>query len=310
MRFDGNGILMGVEQLYSVLARMGQIYSTQIPAIVGLAILFTGLAVFERQASSPRKVWWRNPGLPTDICYAVVHGVLAPYFRIPVFLLLFFLLSGTLSKDSIEDYFKNGRGLLHGLSFWWQAVIYLLLTDFLLYWIHRAFHFSGFWKYHAIHHSAEQVDWTTSYRFHPINLMLQPSLVAVIIILLGISPEVMAFFVPWDILSAAFVHANVKWTFGPLKYVFATPVFHRWHHGLPGDGGDKNFAPTFAFFDVLFGTFYMPKGRLPETFGVEDRLFPQGYLGQLIYPFKARADAPHAATAIVAAADPGAGQLP
>ena len=45
------------------------------------------------------------------------------------------------------------------------------------------------WRYHAIHHSAEEVDWTTSYRFHPVNLMLQPALVTVIMLTLGISPE-------------------------------------------------------------------------------------------------------------------------
>ncbi|HZV21687.1 MAG TPA: sterol desaturase family protein [Hyphomicrobiales bacterium] len=269
-----------------ILTRIGEIYASQLPAIIGLAVLFTALVIFEGQASSPGKVWWRNPGLVTDICYALINSVLAPYLRIPIFLLIFFIISGTLSKTAIEDYFNNGRGLLHGLSFWWQAAIYLLLTDFFLYWIHRSFHFTSLWKYHAIHHSAEQVEWTTSYRIHPVNMMLQQSLVAVLMIMLGISPEVMAFFIPWDVFSAAFVHANVKWSFGPLKYVIATPVFHRWHHCLPGDGGDKNFAPTFAFYDVLFGTFYMPEGRLPQAFGVDEREFPQDYLRQLAYPFR------------------------
>ncbi len=277
---------MDFEQLREIFLRAGGLYSSQIPVIAGLAALFSLLAIFQSQASSPGKFWWRNPGLVTDIFYALGNGVLAKYLRLPAFLVIFFLLTGTVSKAAIDDYFNNGRGVLHGVSFWWQAAIYLLLTDLLLYWIHRLFHGAAFWKYHAIHHSARQVDWTTSYRFHPVNLMLQPSLVAVIMLLLGITPEVMAFFVPWDILSAAFVHANVKWTFGPLKYIIATPVFHRWHHCMPDDGGNTNFAPTFAFYDVLFGTFYMPEGRLPQLFGVDEYHFPQGYLEQMIYPFK------------------------
>jgi sterol desaturase/sphingolipid hydroxylase (fatty acid hydroxylase superfamily) len=277
---------MGLEQLHSISGWLARVYSYQLPEMMGLALLFTVVAAFQSQAGSPGKMWWRNPGLFADITYAVVHGVLGPYFRFSVFLLLFFCVSGTLSTEAIDDYLNHGRGVLSALPFWWQAAIYLLFTDFLLYWIHRFFHSTGFWRYHEIHHSAEQVDWTTAYRFHPVNLMLQPSLVAVTMLMLGVSPEVMAFFLPWDVLSAAFVHANVKWTFGPLKYLIATPVFHRWHHGLPEDGGNSNFAPTFAFYDVLFGTFYMPEGRLPANFGIEDPHFPQNYLGQLIHPFK------------------------
>jgi sterol desaturase/sphingolipid hydroxylase (fatty acid hydroxylase superfamily) len=89
------------------------------------------------------------------------------------------------------------------------------------------------------------------------------------------------------------VHANLNWTLGPLKYVIATPVFHRWHHGPPNEGGEKNFAPTFSFWDVMFGTFYMPEGKLPQTYGVDDARFPQGFVGQLVYPFlRGRNDPP------------------
>jgi len=279
---------MFFEQIQQILLRTGEIYSTQIPIIAGLGILFTVFTIFESQTASPGKVWWRNPGLGTDISYALIHAVLMPYFRIPGLVIVTLLLSAALSKVEIDEYFKNGRGLFAGFSFWQQALIYLLLTDFLLYWIHRLFHSVSLWRFHAIHHSAEQVDWTTSYRFHPVNLMLQPSLVGVLMLTLGISPAVMAFFVPWDILSAAFVHANIKWTFGPLKYIVATPVFHRWHHGPPDDGGSSNFAPTFAFYDVLFGTFYLPVGRLPQNFGIDDANFPKGYIGQVLYPIAPR----------------------
>ncbi len=283
------------EHVHAILARMGQLYSHQVIPIASLAIFFTLLAVFKSQASSPGKVWWRNPGLLTDACNAIVNIFLTSAFRLAYLSTIFLLWSGTLSNGAMQDFFANGRGPLHGLSFWWQAAIYVLLTDFLAYWIHRVFHGGAFWKYHAIHHSAKQVDWTTAYRIHPVNVALQPAVITVTMLMLGISPEVMAFFVPWDIFSAALVHANVKWTFGPLKYVLATPVFHRWHHCLPDDGGDTNFAPTFAFWDVLFGTFRMPQDRLPMVFGVDDSQYPEGYLQQLVYPFKLPVREPAAA---------------
>ncbi len=290
-----------IDVTVAVFSKVFEIYTHEIPILIGLALIFTGLTIFESQTSTPGKVWWRNPGLPTDICYALIHAVVGPYFRIPALIVLALLLNGVMTGDEVTQYFKNGRGPLSGLSFWWQALIYLLLADFLSYWIHRGFHTAAMWRYHAAHHSSEQVDWTSSYRFHPVNLMLQHSLVGVIMVHIGIAPEVMVFFLPWDILSAAFVHANVNWTFGPVKYILATPVFHRWHHGPVNEGGSSNFAPTFAFWDVLFGTFYMPEGRLPQEFGVDDHHFPKSYLGQLIYPFTQKE--PTAASADAASPD-------
>ncbi len=277
---------MSLDFVSQIFGQMIAIYQQQIPVMIGLAIAFTILALFESQKSSPGKVWWRNPGLATDITYGLLHAVAGPYFRLPALMVMVALLSGVMSKPELEDYFAHGRGPLSQLPFWWQAAIYVIGSDFLLYWIHRIFHGAAMWRFHASHHSAQEVDWTTTYRFHPVNLMLQPSLVAVIMITLGISPKVMAFFLPFDIISAAFVHANVNWTLGPLKYIVAGPVFHRWHHTQPEEGGDKNFAPTFALWDYLFGTFYMPDGKLPKVFGTDDHAYPEGYFNQLVYPFQ------------------------
>jgi sterol desaturase/sphingolipid hydroxylase (fatty acid hydroxylase superfamily) len=267
------------------------LYAESIPAILGLAVLFTVAFVFQSQAMYPDRPWWRNPGLGTDITYMVVHGVLGPYFRLPAIFLISvvaaaLLSTGTIAAFDFDDYFVHGAGPLAGLPFWQQALVYVLGTDFLHYWLHRMFHRPRLWKFHAVHHSAEHVDWTTAYRFHPVNLALQPALVTVVMLMLGISPKVVAFLIPWDILSAAFVHANLNWTLGPFRYVFATPVFHRWHHGAPEHGGEKNFAPTFAFFDVFFGTFYMPKATKPGPTGVTGRPVPEGYFRQLIYPLR------------------------
>ncbi|MEQ1614228.1 MAG: sterol desaturase family protein [Hyphomicrobiaceae bacterium] len=256
------------------------------PVMLTFAALFTIFAVFDSQASTPGKYWWRNPGLPTDIAYFFVHTLIGSYFRLPVLVLVVFVLSRTMTTAEINDYFTNGRGLFADLPFWAQVVVYLLLTDFLLYWIHRGFHRNLMWKFHAIHHSSKQVDWTTAIRFHPINLMLQSSFVMGLMLSLGIKPEVIALVAPFDAFLAVWQHSNTKWKLGPLKYVLATPVFHRWHHTLPEEGGDMNFAPTFAFWDLAFGTFYMPEGKLPQTFGVEDPELREGYIAQFLYPFR------------------------
>lgn len=275
-----------IDSVFLIVQRILEIYSGQMPYILGSAVVFTALAVFPSLASSPGKYWWRNPGLGTDAVYFLLHTFVGGYFRIPVMILVVFVLSRTMSPAEINDYFANGRGPLSALPFWWQVVVYLLLSDFLLYWIHRIFHRSAtMWRFHAIHHSAKEVDWTTSVRFHPVNVMLQSSFVMGLMIALGVRPEVIALVAPIDACIAVWQHSNSNATLGPLKYILATPVFHRWHHTMPDEGGDMNFAPTFAFWDYAFGTFYMPQGKLPQVFGVDDAELREGYVSQLAYPF-------------------------
>jgi sterol desaturase/sphingolipid hydroxylase (fatty acid hydroxylase superfamily) len=87
------------------------------------------------------------------------------------------------------------------------------------------------------------------------------------------------------VVYSTMVHANLNWTFGPLRFVFASPVFHRWHHSAEESGNNKNFASTFPMLDVIFGTFHMPPGQLPEHFGNGEDDFPEDFWGQFLYPF-------------------------
>jgi sterol desaturase/sphingolipid hydroxylase (fatty acid hydroxylase superfamily) len=164
--------------------------------------------------------------------------------------------------------------------------LFLAASDFMAYWLHRLFHGGGFWKYHAIHHSSEQLDWISAARFHPVNLFLGTILIDVILLMAGISPNIMLWVGPFTTFHSAFVHANLNWTLGPFKYVLATPVFHRWHHTSLAEGGDTNFAGTFPIWDVLFGTFRMPEGQLPQDYGKDEATMPKEIGGQLAYPFR------------------------
>jgi sterol desaturase/sphingolipid hydroxylase (fatty acid hydroxylase superfamily) len=172
------------------------------------------------------------------------------------------------------------------LPLWLQGLLFLVLSDFMLYWLHRLFHGGGFWKYHAIHHSSEELDWISAARFHPVNLFLGTIAVDVILLMAGISPNVMLWVGPFTTFHSAFVHANLSWTLGQFKYVLATPVFHRWHHTQLEEGGNTNFAGTFPVWDILFGTFRMPEDRLPDNYGANDQRIPNEIVGQLAYPFR------------------------
>jgi sterol desaturase/sphingolipid hydroxylase (fatty acid hydroxylase superfamily) len=288
---------MFAQQIGAIAGQITHIIVGFLPSAIVFAIIFTLLSLFTKQACNPGRTWWRNPGLVTDLCYLVIIPFIAPYMRISLMVAGAALLSGVMTAQDIADYFNNGRGPLAGLPFWAQVAVYTVGTDFLLYWSHRIFHGATFWRFHAIHHSAEEIDWTTAYRFHPINLWLGSFLAAAIMLYLGIPAAVLLFLVPFDTATAAFVHANLNWTLGPLKYIVATPVFHRWHHTWLDEGGDSNFGSLFSIWDVVFGTFRMPEGQLPSRYGVDDANYPQRFLGQLAEPFRdlakaARAPAP------------------
>ena len=171
------------------------------------------------------------------------------------------------------------------LPIWLQAATVFIAEDVLLYWLHRGFHSKKFWRWHAIHHSAEQVDWLSTYRFHPVNTWLSFTLVDALMLFAGFSPEAVFLMAGFNMIYSAMVHANLNWTFGPLRYVFASPVFHRWHHTAEEEGMDKNFAPTFPLLDLAFGTFYMPEGKRPQRYGVRGSAIPHGFIAQILWPF-------------------------
>jgi sterol desaturase/sphingolipid hydroxylase (fatty acid hydroxylase superfamily) len=268
-----------------VVEMLGQTIAKVVPVTIVLALIFTVLAHF--WACNPGKPWWRKRELVTDVCYWFFVPLFTRVFRIGLLVVGAGLFFNIHDADELIAFYDNGHGPLSTLPLAVQVMLFLVLSDFMLYWLHRMFHGGAFWKYHAIHHSSEDLDWISAARFHPVNLLLGTIGVDVVLLLAGVSPNAMVWLAPFNIFHSAFVHANLNWTLGPFRYVLATPVFHRWHHTSPEEGGDKNFASTFPVLDILFGTWYMPEGRLPDNYGiVEQASFPNEIAGQLAYPFR------------------------
>jgi len=274
-----------------VVDMLGQTFAKVVPVTVLLAVVFTLLTHF--WACNPGKPWWRKRELVTDICYWFFVPLFARVFRIGLLVIGAGLLFDIHDADELIAFYDNGHGPLSMLPMALQAILILVISDFVLYWLHRMFHRGGFWNYHAVHHSSEDLEWISAARFHPVNLLLGTIGVDVALLLAGFSPSALVWLAPFNIFHSAFVHANLNWTLGPFRYVLATPVFHRWHHTSPERGGDRNFAGTFPVWDLLFGTWFMPAGRLPDDYGiVEQASFPREFIGQLAYPFRRRVSVP------------------
>jgi len=179
----------------------------------------------------------------------------------------------------------EGWGLVGRHPFWLQCLEVIILGDFIFYWTHRLFHTTRLWPAHAVHHSIEDLDWLSSARFHPINDTLTRVCQVVPLTLLGFSPAAVIAMVPVAVLFIIVNHANVGWTWGPLRYVFVSPVYHQWHHTSEDEGLNKNFAGVLVAWDWLFGTMYMPRLRRTTRFGVKGGGVPRGFFGQLAHPF-------------------------
>ena len=164
-------------------------------------------------------------------------------------------------------------------------VVGFLLFDALVYWTHRFYHeIPVLWKFHAIHHSTEHLDWASGFRAHPLDgTILAPAFV--FLVTAGFSFELTGALAAAQLILGLFLHANVRWRLKWLHRLIITPEFHHWHHTNERDAIWTNYSTFLPLWDQLFGTYFMPKDRRPQSYGVNEPI-PNGILRQLRHPFK------------------------
>jgi len=156
------------------------------------------------------------------------------------------------------------------------------------YFGHRLSHEVPFlWRFHSVHHSITEIDWLAAARVHPLDQIVTKALTIVPLYILGFSKATFGSYIGLATLHAVFIHANVRFKFGPLRWLIGTPEFHHWHHSAEPEAHNKNFAGELPLLDLLLGTFYLPSGRMPERYGTSEPV-PAGYFGQMLYPFRRR----------------------
>jgi lathosterol oxidase len=188
----------------------------------------------------------------------------------------------------VESSLSGVRGFVGGLPWVVQFLLIMLTTDIVQYWVHRTFHVVPWlWKFHAVHHSTDAMDWLAGSRLHVVEQIFTRALTFIPVFILGFHLVPMAAYVVFITFHATFIHANVRFFYGPLKWLVATPQFHHWHHAIEREAIDKNFAVHFPVLDLLFGTYYLPD-QWPSGYGIHDEV-PRGWLRQFFYPFLPRA---------------------
>jgi sterol desaturase/sphingolipid hydroxylase (fatty acid hydroxylase superfamily) len=218
-----------------------------------------------------------RPEWQTDFHHFIVNHLLIGFMLLATNLLVHRLF-GWAARDGL-------RGWVQDLDFFVALFLIVLVADLVQYWTHRAYHrVPVLWRLHAVHHSAKSMDWLAGSRQHPLEVLINRTLILAPIYVLGFGKEVIDAYIVLVGFQAVFNHANVSVRLGPMRHVVVTPNFHHWHHTQDAEGIDRNYAAHFAFLDHLFGTAAKSDRRWPDRYGVVGDYVPDGFFRQLIFP--------------------------
>ena len=255
--------------------------------LIGFVVLLVAFRLLQLFRPVERRLALLRRGFWTDLAYWVftplVTRAVTRASVVVAIVAVALLVYGRVDKELL----LHGFGPASRLPLWLQAPLILILGDFIGYWMHRAFHGGRLWGFHAVHHSSVDLDWLSAVRLHPVNDALMRIAGTAPVLSLGFAPVAVAGIAPMLTLMAILVHANLDWDWGPLRAVVVSPRFHRWHHTDEATARDTNFAGLFPVWDILFGTYHMPRDRVPQRFGTASPV-PAGLIGQMLYPFRRR----------------------
>jgi sterol desaturase/sphingolipid hydroxylase (fatty acid hydroxylase superfamily) len=219
---------------------------------------------------------------------------------------LYYFLSGLLPKLLLVLPLSAVAWAIHGslpagyylwtasLPLWARFAASMVVGEIGAYWAHRWSHeVPMLWRFHAVHHSAEEVDWLVHTRAHPVDMFFTRLCALVPMYLLGLAQPAgnQVDLAPYLVTVVGtvwgfFIHSNVKWRLGWLESMVSSPAFHHWHHTNDGPAYiNKNYAPMLPFVDRCFGTLYLPKQSWPGKYGTDEPV-ASGMAGQLFEPLE------------------------
>jgi sterol desaturase/sphingolipid hydroxylase (fatty acid hydroxylase superfamily) len=274
--------------LTSAIAAFGALLSAGFsPALAAYGpIVATGVAIIALEPWFPERIEWRPclADVKADAAFMAIVQVVLPRV-LAIFTVL-----------TISAWMHA-----HTASSWWphawplgvQIVMMVVAVDFLRYWLHRACHrYDLLWRLHEVHHSPDILYSLNVGRFHPLEKALHFSLDTVPFLLLGVMPEVIAGYFLLYSVNGFFQHSNLRLRYGWLNYVVGSAETHRWHHARDPKTASCNFSNTTIVWDLIFGTWHLPKDHPVDNIGIPNRAYPKGFLAQIVTPFRRRTRTP------------------
>jgi sterol desaturase/sphingolipid hydroxylase (fatty acid hydroxylase superfamily) len=171
-----------------------------------------------------------------------------------------------------------------------QLLVFFVVLDFVQWFTHILLHkYPALWKFHQVHHSVKEMGFAAHLRYHWMeNVLYKPLKTFGVMILGGFEPE-QAYIVHFVAIAIGHLnHANIKITWGPLKYLLNNPVMHLYHHAynLPKGSYGVNFGISLSLWDYIFKTNYIPEdsGTIPLGFPGDEN-FPKDFIHQNLHGF-------------------------
>ena len=242
-----------------------------------LVVLFRPL-----EAIFPVEYWPSRSGVNTDILYTALHRLgFIPLMLFVVLLPLSVNVDEWLRLQGFIPYTLDDviPGLFNhpALTF----LVYLLVLDFVGYWVHRFQHRLGWWwALHSLHHSQRTMSYWTDDRAHLLDDLLNGVVFTLVSLLIGVPPGQFLLLLMTARMVQSLAHANLSLSFGPVgQRILVSPRFHRIHHGMTmgSVGGPQscNFAVLFPLWDMVFGTANFTHEIEPT--GIDDQLLGRDY---------------------------------
>ena len=155
-----------------------------------------------------------------------------------------------------------------------KLILFYVVEDFGLYWVHRLMHTPALWSVHRWHHSPSYMYWLAGIRATlPHVILFNCTYVLALPLLKSASGWAFQVIMVEHVIRNNWMHMNVSWNSSKLEWLIVTPRYHSIHHSADPLHHKANLGALFTSWDRLFGTYYDPaKAAMPLTFGFNEQV--------------------------------------
>lgn len=177
-----------------------------------------------------------------------------------------------------------------------RFVLGFLLMDLSFYYWHRINHeWPLLWRFHNVHHCDPDMDVTTSFRFHFMEVLYSTCFRAVQVLVIGVSPVTYAVYEVCFSCETVFHHSNLRLPVPVerlLNKVIVTPRMHGIHHSFVMEETNSNYSTIFRWWDTAHGSLNLGIRQSDVTIGVPGYSLPDdnGVLTLNAMPFTQQRD--------------------
>ncbi len=163
-------------------------------------------------------------------------------------------------QNTIAFTTEQSFGLLYFVNFSIivEGIIGFLLMDLAFYYWHLLNHKVSFlWRFHNVHHFDPDLDVSTAFRFHFVEIGLSTIFRVIQLSVIGISPIAFMIYELFFTANTIFQHSNIRLPImfeRILNKIIVTPRMHGVHHSRFMNETNSNYSTVFSWWDIIHKT--------------------------------------------------------